>query len=254
MPRIERPRLVLPLLLLASSAFGQAPTLKPDAPTGAGACLVCHRAPLFDAEAFKKSVHADLACSDCHDGFDFGAHSVKPSELSAEDAATVKKLATRSVAPSAYLACATCHPDETTQLAGSVHARWLKEDRKAAGPLCADCHGSPHAVVKAAGPMDSAARSAVCTRCHDNADFLKQSGLSIDPVPTYRDSVHGRLVVLGSKRAPACEDCHGTHAIAAKGDPASVLSAEKRAGTCGKCHEGANAGFAATMSHTPLAK
>lgn len=254
--------LVFPLALFAFSAAAQeggeakppAPNLRPDAPTGAGACLVCHRAPAFDGEAFKKSLHADLSCSDCHDGYDYGAHSVKPSELSPEDAARVKKLATRSAAPSAYLACATCHPDESLQLAGSVHSRWLAEDRKAAGPLCADCHGSPHAVQKPAGPLPTATRSAVCTHCHDNVEFLKRSGLSSDPVPTYRDSVHGRLVVLGSERAPSCQECHGTHAVAAMGDPASTLAPGKRSAVCGKCHAGSNEGFAATMSHTPLNK
>ncbi|MHB8877938.1 MAG: hypothetical protein ACYC8T_29945 [Myxococcaceae bacterium] len=245
--------LALAVPLLCAPAIAEA-TLRPDAPSGAGACLVCHRAPSFDGEAFKKSVHAELACADCHDGFDYQAHSVKTSELSEGDASQVKKLATRSAAPQAFLACATCHSEETEQVQSSAHGAWLKEERKSAGPLCSDCHGSPHSILKAASPKLTAARSAVCTRCHDNADFLKQSGLSGDPVPTYRDSVHGRLVVLGSERAPACQDCHGTHAIARMGDPASPLALPTRAGTCGKCHEGANEGFAATMTHTPLAQ
>jgi len=180
----------------------------------------------------------------------------------------------RVASPRAYLTCAGCHEMNNAEvMAGwqaSVHSRWLREDTKVAGPTCASCHGPIHAVKKLAPYAPTAAARAQvpddrremarrCEACHGDEEFAKAAGVNPEAVLTYHDSIHGRLVRVGNPYAPVCTSCHaakkdqgGTHAIVAKGDPASAVSAAQRRETCGRCHEGANDNFAALIAHKPI--
>ena len=215
-------------------------------------CLVCHTAPLFDPEALPKSVHGKLACADCHEGYRFTLHREVRPERPAEDKALLGKLAKESPAPDALLACAKCHASAKDDLLGSIHGRWLREDRPVAGPTCVGCHGNPHSIplAKFSTPgqrhRESAAR---CTSCHENPELVKAAGISALPGPSFRDSVHGRLVALGSDKAPVCFNCHGSHDISAAKAASSMVSPANKVSTCAECHKGATANFATTFTH-----
>ena len=177
-------------------------------------------------------------------------------------------------APRAYLACAGCHEGNNPEMwAGwqaSVHSRWLREDTKVPGPTCASCHGDVHAATKAAPydpkaaarqevPADRREMSKRCEACHGNEEFAKAAGVNPEAALTYHDSIHGRLARVGNPYAPVCTSCHaaakekgGTHAIVAKADPASVVSAGQKRETCGRCHEGTTENFAALIAHKPI--
>ncbi len=267
------------LILSGTAAAAEAPKANP----ANQACLDCHEAskpgePGIMPADFLKSVHADFACTDCHAGYQApGPHELEP--LQGDEAALADRYARAlrpkrdqkgrvlkppegkpleldpvSPAPRAWLACSTCHGDEVGAVHASIHGRWLLQDRPVAGPTCADCHGGVHGIVKAEGrsSAEARARSQRCQACHDDPLFTEAAGLKGDVVVTYRDSIHGRLVALGSQRAPACADCHGSHAIAPRNDPASPVAAANRARTCAKCHPGATDNFAAVISHRPL--
>ncbi len=272
------------LLALATAARAEEP--KTDAaPGGAESCLACHDgkdAPAVDVAAFAKSVHGEngISCTDCHAGYTAGPHDAELPALTAEEQTTVGRLAKagwgegekieKVTAPRAFLACAGCHGEVADAYARSVHSRWLREDAKAAGPTCASCHGSPHAVTKLAAyapsagarqkvPADRREMAKRCEGCHGNEEFTKAAGLNPEAVVTYNDSIHGRLVRVGNEYAPTCTSCHaaskdagGTHAIAAKTDPASAVAAATRKDTCGRCHSGASANFAALIAHKPI--
>jgi cytochrome b subunit of formate dehydrogenase/nitrate/TMAO reductase-like tetraheme cytochrome c subunit len=274
-----RPLTFLLGAFLATAAFAaDAPQLSKDNQT----CLECHEASK-PAEAgvrpasFVKSVHADLSCTDCHQGYVAPGPHELPAPTDPKDAALLAKIssaktpggAPKSSAPRAFLACANCHADAMDQLKGSVHGKWLVEEAKAAGPTCASCHGSPHEVVKIAArtvdpktklvaPRDAAsdtlarARAKRCEACHEDPALTKLAHLKSDVPLSFRDSIHGRQVAIGSLRAPDCTDCHGSHGILAKDDPASTVAGANRVNTCGKCHAGSNPSFAALISHEPL--
>jgi cytochrome b subunit of formate dehydrogenase len=181
---------------------------------------------------------------------------------------------TQVTAPRAYLSCAGCHEMEHSEaMAGwerSVHSRWLREDAKAPGPTCGSCHGPIHELDKLAAyapkdgarekvPQDRREISRRCESCHGNEEFAKAAGVNPEAALTYHDSIHGRLVRVGNKEAPVCTSCHaaskekgGTHAIVAKSDPASAVSAASRKDTCGRCHVGATDNFAALIAHKPI--
>ncbi len=230
-------------------------SLLPDIPQSDKACLTCHTAPLFDAEAFQKSAHRKVGCSACHDGYDFSSHRAAPAELSAEEKKLAGQMGKKSRVPAALLACRSCHEDAFDELAKeSVHGRWLREERPAMGPLCFDCHGSPHAVQKSRGDGRAAvhARSQRCVACHSDADLMTRVGVTEQTTTTYRDSLHGRMVALGNERAPNCADCHGSHRILAPDNPQAQVYGVNKVQLCGKCHSGANPAFASLVTHKSL--
>ena len=250
-------------------------------------CLVCHDpggdgAPPVDGKQLRASLHFlnDVACSDCHEGYTPEHAGGELPALAPGEQAVVDKLSAASwgeggsrrrvTAPRAYLACANCHSGEAEAYAASIHGRWLREPRAAAGPTCASCHGSPHAVTalapyalapgaRATIPEDRRAMASRCEACHGNEGFARSAGLDPEAPATYHDSIHGRLVRVGSPFAPSCANCHapppaqgGTHGIRARTDPASMVNPARRREACARCHQGVTDSFASLIAHKPI--
>jgi formate dehydrogenase gamma subunit len=135
--------------------------------------------------------------------------------------------------------CATCHADEVKEFASSVHGRARKQGDTAA-PGCADCHGATHQVVEASAadsPVNSKNLPSTCGHCHSDPKLAqKYLFAAARPVEAYEASVHARAIREG-KKAAACNDCHGTHAILPPSDPRSPISKRNVGSTCGKCHQ-----------------
>lgn len=255
-------------------------------PKDAEACLECHKkggdGPEFNVAEFVTSVHAQngIGCTDCHANYAMGPHDGELPALSADDQKVVAKIAAATWghgehkeavrSPRAYLACANCHDAAVGAYQLSIHSKWLREDAKVAGPICQSCHGTPHAIAKLAAyapkdgkrekvPADRRAIQKRCEGCHGNEEFTKAAGLSAETAVTYHDSIHGRLVRVGNPYAPACMSCHaqvpekgGTHAIFARSDARSMVSAENKKNACGRCHQGASDNFASLIAHKPV--
>jgi cytochrome b subunit of formate dehydrogenase len=231
------------------------PALLTEIPQSARACLTCHAAPLFDEESFRRSVHQKRGCIACHEGYDFSTHRAAPEELVADEQKLAARFAKKSRVPAALLACRGCHEDAFDELVTeSVHGRWLREERPAAGPLCFDCHGSPHAIVRSGEDRGEKihARSRRCVACHSDAGLMTRVGVPEGATSAYRDSLHGRMLALGNERAPSCADCHGSHHILGQKDPRATVFGENKVRTCGKCHAGASAAFASLVTHKSL--
>jgi len=136
-------------------------------------CLTCHadqsmqdaagHSISVDGAKFGKSIHGSLKCGDCHTDIKDYPH---PEPL--------KKVQ-----------CSTCHADQASGLAGSVHAD------KADHP-CTSCHGDAHSIFPKTDP-----RSAVyplniprtCGNCHGTEGMAKKHGLP-SVYPLYMDSIH----------------------------------------------------------------
>jgi cytochrome b subunit of formate dehydrogenase len=246
---------------------------KPGEPDGAGRAGVL-------AAAFGRSVHKDLACTDCHPGYAApGPHELPALSDPAEANLIGKLSAARTLdgkpavgAPRAYLACSGCHAGVLDDLKGSAHGRWLTKDQAAAGATCQSCHGSLHEVPpdpagdKAGVRAYRLALSRRCEACHGDERFAKAVGLPEDVAVSWKDSIHGRLVALGSARAPLCVDCHagrvskdGHRSIAGGKVPESAVAAsdpiapgDARVQACGQCHKASNPSFAGLIAHRPL--
>jgi cytochrome b subunit of formate dehydrogenase len=123
-----------------------------------------------------------------------------------------------------WSACKSCHDDQVTALAASVHGTAAKSVK------CIDCHGdvhSPKLHKQADSPMSKVLQVSTCGECHDEADVRK-----------FRSSVHGQGVLKsGLAVAPSCADCHGSHDIRKVKDETSRVAKLNTVETCGKCHE-----------------
>jgi len=209
-------------------------------------CIECHGAGGFsrtapdgstlslfvDLEGFRKSVHGDLDCVDCHDGIDALPH--------AGDLARVD--------------CAACHDEAEAAYSMSVHSRAPVAGRPAPA-RCADCHGT-HEILYCDDPL-SRVRPAhiekVCGACHARPDVIGLFG-GRDSDAEFRDSQnplvqYGRSVHARSLRddpaggAATCTSCHGFHGVFRKIDLRSKYCDPNIPETCGACHEAQRAEY-----------
>jgi cytochrome b subunit of formate dehydrogenase len=204
-------RLLLFGLLLLAASSARAETSED--------CLACHGEPSLSAERKGRTVslfvsqpelgasaHRDLACSDCHAGFDPTTLPHRPK-----------------IAP---IDCLACHGDARQRHA--FHPGMARVEGKEAADTadCKDCHGT-HA-IQGLHPADPGARAAVlvdaCKRCHEVE--------STD----YAASEHGRAAAAGVAHAPNCSSCHGKPVVADAAAPGSadVKIAQER--LCLACH------------------
>ena len=235
-------------------------------------CLVCHgeagmksesgRSLHVDAAKFKDSMHGALGCTDCHVGVKDYPHR-KPMRRPActscheEPAKELPKSVHSILGAGACVSChgsahemqaadkvlpqrcSTCHEDAVHGYQLGVHAVARKDGDKQA-PTCTACHSSAHQILPASdlnSPVSHANIPSTCARCHIQKFIMERAGFSTQPFYSYEESVHGKAVMAGSKKAAVCTDCHGVHEIRAANDDKSSIFKFNVPATCGKCHE-----------------
>ncbi|MCE9614968.1 MAG: cytochrome c3 family protein [Lentisphaerae bacterium] len=184
-------------------------------------CFACHAdaedAPRVDAAVLAGSVHAELACVDCHAAITELPH---PEKMAA-------------------VACATCHADEGAEYASSIHG--MSNAMGSSGAAgCTDCHGT-HGILAAkdpASPVFKLNLPQTCAKCHSSKALTQEYRMKYpEAAAQYGESIHGRaLLKLGLIVAPSCNDCHGVHNIRRTVDRSSPIHHSNVAKTCGKCH------------------
>ena len=93
---------------------------------------------------------------------------------------------------------------------------------------CTDCH------VEATGIPHLNLPSVNCEYCHYKGN--PKNAPNVGQFKAYEDSVHGKLVANGEKKAPQCKTCHGTHNIRAHTDSKSTIYKLNVPTTCANCH------------------
>lgn len=202
-------------------------------------CLSCHGDPTLQdssgknigvsADKFHASVHGTLKCTDCHTSIHNYPHPDKQAPVN----------------------CQTCHADESSGLAGSVHAKAVSGTPGAlavgaAGSAenpCLGCHGNPHQIVPKTDPNSTVYPLNIpktCGSCHGNEAMAKKYHLP-NVYALYIDSIHGfALGKEGLLVAANCTSCHGSHKILRHTDPQSSTYRTNIPATCGSCHVGIN--------------
>lgn len=196
-------------------------------------CLACHEdhtltmekkgknVSLFiDDKKFSGSIHKDLQCVSCHEGFD-------PNNLPHKE----------TIEP---VQCGTCHTTEQEQYAQCMHGeRVAKGDPLA--PRCYDCHGK-HDILSVKDKRSPVAPMQVpftCGKCHKEGTPVQRRGqISQDHIiENYTESIHGEgLLKKGLSVAATCASCHTPHMIRPHTDPRSSINRKNIAATCSKCH------------------
>lgn len=249
MRRVRRffaPGVVLTLLLAVGTL--QAASKKDPPKPSIDECLACHSDSTLthevngktvslhvDPQAFKDSIHGSMfTCVDCHTDVKNAAHETPPQTIS----------------------CATCHAEEQAAYDRSLHAKAVKDGNNNAA-TCVDCHGSPHELLPASDPKSRVHHTnipATCGACHSQKFAMEKSGLSVQTVASYQQSVHGHAVANGSEKAAVCTDCHGTHEILDAKDSKSPIFKFNVPLTCGKCHDQISKEFQQSIHGQAIAK
>jgi cytochrome b subunit of formate dehydrogenase len=188
-----------------------------------------------DPQRFKDSIHGSMfACVDCHTDVKSPAHDTPPQ----------------------HITCATCHADQQAAYERSFHAKAVQGGNSNAA-TCVDCHGSPHELLPAGDPksrVNHASIPATCGTCHGQNFVMDGSGLSVQTVASYQQSVHGQAVANGSDQAAVCTDCHGAHEILDAKDSRSPTFKFNVPSTCAKCHDQISKEFQQSIHGRAIAK
>jgi uncharacterized protein with PIN domain len=175
-------------------------------------CTKCHaeiemvHRKIIRGELWEKQAHTLPACVDCHQ-----PHKIR------------KVYYTQGMADNDCLACherktirassdgrsLTVNPQE---LAGSMHVKIA----------CSQCHTEVNA--SHVRPCDAITKPVDCTACH------AEEGTE------YQASIHGVLVAQKNPNAPTCKECHGTHGVTGRQDPASLTFPTNVPQLCARCH------------------
>jgi cytochrome b subunit of formate dehydrogenase len=177
-------------------------------------CTKCHaqiervHRKVIRGELWEKQPHMIPACVDCH-----SPHKVRKAYYT-------QGMADRD--------CMSCHARGDLKSATGIESSRLQvnfdelEHSRHARVACIQCHTdcSPSLLR----PCATVAEKVDCSVCHAQV------------VDQYRTSTHGKLAAKESPDAPACGDCHGTHGIMGKVEPASPTYPRNVPALCGKCH------------------
>jgi hypothetical protein len=99
---------------------------------------------------------------------------------------------------------------------------------------------------------------ALCGGCHGNVPLMKKLGLkgrALDAVQTYEESIHGKMVTLGSQKAADCISCHASsliHDIYKPDNPKSTVNPVNLQTTCKNCHKKINKYFVQIAVHPSI--
>jgi hypothetical protein len=192
------------------------------------------------SDKFSQDIHAQkgLTCTSCHGG---DASSYDPTVAMGSKAGFKGKIDRKKIPD----LCGSCHSNpnlmrqydpslRTDQLAEyhtSVHGkRLVAGDTKVA--VCIDCH-SVHDIRPPSDPRSTVNPvnvATTCSRCHADANYMKQYGIPTDQFAKYNTSVHhDALAVRGDLSAPTCTTCHGNHGAVPPG-------VDKVQNVCANCH------------------
>jgi hypothetical protein len=178
----------------------------------AATCTKCHAAieevhrKVIKGELWEKKANVLPACIDCHQ-----PHKIR------------KVFYDQGMADKD---CMRCHQDpgikaardgrslfvDTSKMTGSRHAK----------VACSQCHSGVNA--SRLRPCETITQKVDCSSCHA---AMGQE---------YQASVHGKLAAKQSTDAPTCKECHGTHSVLGKTDPASPTFPTAVPQLCARCH------------------
>jgi len=143
--------------------------------------------------------------------------------------------------------CVVCHEDETFATKWYNHtSRRIREVRRSSSEvvaLCSSCHGDERLIERHLQAAEEEGRP-----IGDKFAVAAES---------YKESFHGKVTKYGSTDAANCLDCHAAkenyymsvHELFPSRDPRSPVHADNRVNTCKRCHQAADANYAAIDPH-----
>lgn len=175
-------------------------------------CTKCHaeiefvHRKIIRGELWEKKAHVLPACVDCHQ-----PHKIR------------KVYYTQGMADKD---CLGCHGRTNVRSSKdgrslAVNANELAHSRHA-NVACSQCHSEVNA--SHLRPCDAITKSVDCAACHAEIGTV------------FQKSIHGVLDAKKDPNAPTCKECHGTHGVLGKTNPASTTFPTNVPKLCARCH------------------
>jgi len=206
-------------------------------------CVGCH-----DQTVAKHKFHPQMAkhpeqvtCQECHGGHDIVG---------------TKDPAFKFKGPAQIASCGGCHESMRDDFMASEHGRAVKDGVKEA-PDCVKCHSVALVTLPQGAPKNQLKvnQDKLCLSCHlDDPAVRARVAPSAGFIASYQDSVHGRALAKGDEKAPACSDCHGSHAIKNGQDSTAQTSKGHIQEACAECHAEIAKKFKVSVHGAALAK
>lgn len=175
-------------------------------------CTQCHvqieavHRKTIKGELWEKEAHVLPACVDCHQ-----PHRAR------------KVFYTQGMADAD---CLRCHTQDSIRAKKDGRSLKVNPDELVSSRhskvACSQCHSEVNA--SRVRPCETITRKVDCSACH--AEIAQQ----------YQRSTHGILLARNDKNAPACVECHGTHDVLGRTNPASPTFATNVPNLCARCH------------------
>ena len=178
----------------------------------AATCTKCHaqiesvHRKVIKGELWEKEAHVLPACVDCHQ-----PHKIR------------KVFYDQGMADAD---CLRCHESKGIRSSKDGHSLYVDASGLSHSmhvkQACSQCHtGVSSSSLR---PCETITQKVDCSSCH--AEVAQQ----------YRQGTHGQLYAKSDPNAPTCLECHGTHNILGKSDPASATFPTNVPDLCAKCH------------------
>ncbi len=236
-----------------------------------------------DEVLYNHSVHREIECIDCHTYITKIPHDVEKQEVNcanqchiqppfAQQKFSHEKIigifneSAHSIRPedpesvrSAKPYCKYCHLNILYARISEENVPYLESLQR-----CINCHpqkGVVQAYIHITHRLrKKTSRSSqdivtLCATCHQDRELMKKLKVSekaLEAVDTYYQSIHGKLVRLGSQKAADCISCHASsalHDIYKKDNPKGSIYKDNLAKTCSQCHKKTNTWFIKIAVH-----
>lgn len=213
------------------------------------ACIDCHKT-LKEARLSRPALKIKddyhlargLSCQNCHGG----DHTALGNKARSHSLAKGFRGKPKRQAIPEF--CGKCHSDpvymrkfnpsirtdQVKEYYTSIHGKRLREgDQKVA--VCISCH-DVHAIraIKDQAAWTYPVKVAeTCSRCHGDAEYMKEYKIPTDQFEKYKQSIHYEMLTKkGDLASPTCSSCHGNHGAAPPG-------IDSVANVCSHCHAAA---------------
>ncbi len=221
------------------ATFATFVTLARIAPVAAAAerddpkwCRACHDQAVFGAREMSATVHAELTCRDCHQGYHFNPHE---ANARVDDEAAGALAARHARDPVALASCLECHDDVTDQVGVMAHGRARLSGHRA---------DAVEGAVRPAGEISQTtdethqAQAEEANEAEEDNQVEADGGDGDDEARAADPSL------------PYCLECHGNpHSIRAFGANQSVGRRRWWNARCSGCHGDATRMEAADLPH-----
>lgn len=242
----------------------------------------------INQELFESGPHRRVECRDCHVDIDRIPHNpakkvdctqechiVEPSGQTKYSHKPVAETLAKSVHGKLnengdpkehqedYPECKNCHDQPLFRPFSVFKGEKIAGMSKRAITRCKSCHTSgnfakdfyEHVTTRLHKTRFPLETIEVCAKCHQDKGFRERHNLD-DVITSYKETFHGKHVILGSEKMPDCIDCHivegeNSHLIEGKDVLTSSVNENNVATTCrtSECHEKAGPQLASFQTH-----